>query len=126
MQIQTYDYRQIVAVRADGIVYRNEAGEEMLLSFESCRKYWTENARQCWRGDSSSVDWSLTRCVGESISAASPMYYQFYGHPLIRFTFDARRSWWRKLLAIPPATILPFRKLEGRIEQVGWSIFHIA
>ena len=122
----SYDYRHICDINTHGITYLDEHGHPVFLSFEECRRAWAENARQCWRGDAASVDWNLTRCVGESISAASPMYYQFYGYPLIRFTFDARRSWWRKLLAVPPATTLAFRQLEGRIEKAGWSVFHIA
>ncbi|MDD4797285.1 MAG: hypothetical protein PHO66_05910 [Eubacteriales bacterium] len=121
-----YDYRRIRDISAQGITYLDEQGQPVFLSFEACRRAWAENARQCWRGDSAQVNWSLSRCVGESISAASPMYYQFYGQPQIRFTFDARRSWWRRVFAVPPATILAFRRMGNRIEQAGWSVFHIA
>ncbi|MDD3242226.1 MAG: hypothetical protein PHD32_00715 [Eubacteriales bacterium] len=126
METVNVDYHQILSLNGDGITYVDEQGEKAFLSFADSKACWVDCAQRNWRGDPGSADWSASRCVCESISAADPMYYQFYGEHPLRVTFDAHRSWWRRMLAIPPATILPFRDLERRIEKAGWSVFHIA
>lgn len=126
MELQTYDYSHIVKITKEGIVYLDGAGQEAFLAFEKCRDFWAEKARMRWRGKPEQINWAQCRCVCESISVKSPMYFHFYGDTPVRFTFDARRSWWRRIFAVPPHTQRAFSELERRIENVGWSVFHIA
>jgi len=126
MDITTVDYRQILSLNGEGITYVDDNGQKEFVSFVRCKDSWVNAARKNWLGDTESVNWGASRCVGECIGATNPMYYQFYGeNGLLRITFDADRSWWRKLFAVPPATLLAFQRLEEQIKKAGWSIFHI-
>ncbi|MDQ0059984.1 hypothetical protein [Paenibacillus harenae] len=107
---------RILSITPSGLIYQSLSGQTVFVDFEQCKQNFTKWLQfENGLTDEETKELEMkTRCVAIRDAFEDPQYIEFISEPKVRFEF-------KKTLF--KDEYKEFRKLDLKINEVGWKTF---
>ncbi|WP_337103280.1 hypothetical protein [Paenibacillus sp. YIM B09110] len=107
---------RIVSITPSGLTYQSLTDQNAFVDFELCNQNFTQWLRvQNELTDEETVELERnTRCVAIRTAFEAPKFIEFFSEPRVRIEFE--KSFFKN-------DYKQFRKLDFKINEVGWKTF---
>jgi len=110
--------KKIISITSEGLTYQNNDGQTYFIDFEECKKNfskWLQEENELTDEETMHLE-NRTKCIAIRNAFEEPKYIEFFTFPRVRFEF---------IKSLFKDDYKEFRKLDFRINGVGWKTFDI-
>ncbi|MFD0675241.1 hypothetical protein [Cohnella sp. GCM10027633] len=107
---------RILSITSTGLTYQSQTGQNVFVDFELCKTNfakWLQIENELTDEQTNELE-QKTRCVAIRDAFEDPKYIEFFSEPKLRIEF--KKSLFKD-------DYKKFRKLDFKINEVGWKTF---